>query len=105
MPRLVENDPGVISNVKQQLLKDTYSTFNLLMNALHCLAMMKYLLAVTLSLLPGAHRVQRCDQLGGAVGKVLTAGHRRLVDAQGVRRLEYGVAVDTSLQPDETGVL
>lgn len=35
-----------------------------------------YLLTVTLSLLPAADRVKCRDEFSGAVGKVLTAGHR-----------------------------
>lgn len=35
-----------------------------------------YLLTVTLSLLPAPDRVKCRDEFSGAVGKVLTAGHR-----------------------------
>lgn len=50
-----------------------------------------YLLAVALSLLPAPDRVKCRDEFSGAVGKVLAAGHRRLVDGQRIGVLEYGV--------------
>lgn len=50
-----------------------------------------YLLAVALSLLAVAYRVERWNEVARAVGVVLAAGHRGLVDVQGVRALEHGV--------------
>lgn len=54
---------------------------------------MNYLFAVALSFLPRADGVKCWYEVHGAVGKVLTAGHRRLVDSQRIGVLEYGVPV------------
>lgn len=50
-----------------------------------------YLFTEALSLLSGAHGVEGRDQLRWAVGKVLTARDRRLVQGQGVRVFKDGV--------------
>lgn len=54
---------------------------------------MYYLFAVALSFLPRANRVKCRYEVHRAVGKVLAAGHRRLVDSQRIGVLEYRVTV------------
>lgn len=49
------------------------------------------LFAEALSLLPRANRVKCRYEVHRAVGKVLAAGHRRLVDGQRIGVLEDGV--------------
>lgn len=58
----------------------------------------QYLFAVALSFLPRANRVKCRYEVHRAVGKVLAAGHRRLVDSQRVGVLKYGVAVSKRAQ-------
>lgn len=59
---------------------------------------MLYLFAVSLSFLPRANRVKCRYEVHRAVGKVLAAGHRRLVDSQRIGVLEYGVTVHMRAQ-------
>lgn len=58
----------------------------------------EYLFAVALSFLPRANRVKCRYEVHRAVGKVLTAGHRRLVDSQRIGVLEYGVTINERAQ-------
>lgn len=57
-----------------------------------------YLFAVALSFLPRADGVKCRYEVHRAVGKVLAAGHRRLMDSQRIRVLEYGVTVSERAQ-------
>lgn len=57
---------------------------------------MQYLFAVALSFLPRANRVKCRYEVHRAVGKVLAAGHRRLVDSQRIGVLEYWITVKYS---------
>lgn len=76
------------------VLQPSYSSFTSLVSwTVHVHVV--YLLAVTLSLLPAADRVKCRDEFSGAVGKVLTAGHRWLMDSQRIWILKYWVPVKT----------
>lgn len=53
----------------------------------------QYLFAVALSFLPRANRVKCRYEVHRAVGKVLAAGNRRLMDSQRIWVLKNGVTV------------